>query len=129
MDHQQMALLHILSWSSAIILFVIAYVMIKQNKAEKPVKILQMVLRVLYIVIIATGADLFFRFYFGVQSGFFAESIVKVVAGVWVVAAFEMTLAKAKKGKKEFAAWLQLVFALIIVLALGFGRLPFGFLP
>ncbi|WP_017185452.1 YisL family protein [Alkalibacillus haloalkaliphilus] len=129
MDHQQMALIHIFSWSAAIILFVIAYVMIKQNKQEKPIKILQMTLRLFYVLVIATGADLFFRFYFGVQSEYFAESIIKLIAGVWVIAAMEMTLAKAKKGKREFAGWLQLAFALTIALALGFGRLPFGFLP
>ncbi|WP_188207107.1 YisL family protein [Alkalibacillus aidingensis] len=129
MDHQQMALIHILSWSTAIILFVVAYVMIKQNKVEKPIKIIQMILRVLYLLIVATGADLFFRFYFGIQSEFFAESVIKAVVGVWVIAAIEMTLAKAKKGKKEFSGWLQLAISLILVLALGFGRLPFGFLP
>ncbi|MET3683402.1 putative membrane protein SirB2 [Alkalibacillus flavidus] len=130
MDATQMALIHIVSWSVGLILFFVAYTMIKQGKAEKPIKITQMVLRVFYLLIIATGADLFFNHYgMNVEDTQFSEYIIKMVAGIWVIAAIEMTLAKAKKGKKEFSGWLQLVVALILVLVLGFARLPFGFLP
>ncbi|WP_051189071.1 YisL family protein [Halalkalibacillus halophilus] len=129
MDHQSMALLHIFSWGTALILFIVAYVMITKGKAAKPIKIIQMILRVFFVLIIATGADLFFQLYFGVQGGYFAESIIKIITGVWVIGAMEMTLAMKKKGKKVFIGWIQFAVAMILVLILGFARLPYGFLP
>ncbi|PKR78319.1 hypothetical protein CEY16_00745 [Halalkalibacillus sediminis] len=122
--------LHITTWAIAIILFVVVVMMLRKGVNSKAAKINHMVLRVFYILIVLTGADLYFRYYSDLSSNFFvAESIVKVIAGIWVIAAMEMVAVKLKKGKPAFSAWLQFAFALILTVALGFGRLPYGILP
>ncbi|MGM8214697.1 DUF1516 family protein [Bacillaceae bacterium W0354] len=121
--------MHITTWVIAIILFVVVLSLMKKEDKAKAAKITHMVLRVFYLLILLSGLDLFFRHYFGLTGNLLAESIIKSVAGVWVIAAMEIVLAKVKKDKSAFSGWLQLVLALILVLALGFGRLPLGILP
>lgn len=119
---------HITSWAIAIILFVITLALVNKDGKEKAAKITQMVLRVFFILVLLTGLDLFFRYYWELTGNLFAESIVKSLAGIWVIASMEMIVGKVKKGKSAFSGWLQFVIALILVLALGFGRLPYGIL-
>ncbi|GEL76913.1 YisL family protein [Tenuibacillus multivorans] len=120
--------LHITTWVVGIILFLVVLALLKQSN-EKAAKITHMILRLFYILIIVSGAILFFSNYIDTSGGTFAESIVKSLAGIWLVAAMEMILARVKKGQSSFAGWLQFALALILVLALGFGRLPLGILP
>ncbi|MGP4073464.1 YisL family protein [Piscibacillus sp. B03] len=120
--------LHITTWVIGIILFLVVLNLVKKSN-EKAAKITHMVLRLFYIFIIVTGALLWFNNYSGTGGGMFAESIVKSLAGVWLVGAMEMVLVSTKKGKSTFAGWLQFALSLILVLALGFGRLQLGVLP
>lgn len=55
------------------------------------------------------------------------ELIVKLIAGLWVISSIEMILVKASKQKPAKSFWIQFVIAFIIVLVLGFFRLPNGF--
>ncbi|RPF52071.1 YisL family protein [Aquisalibacillus elongatus] len=119
--------LHITTWVVGIILFFVVLSLLKKSK-EKPAKITHMVLRLFYIFIILTGALLWFSNYSHVGGSLFAESVVKSLAGVWLVAAMEMILVKVKKGKSTFLGWLQFILALILVLSLGFARLQLGIL-
>ncbi len=120
--------LHITTWVIGIILFLVVLNLLKKSN-EKAAKITHMVLRLFYLFIIITGALLWFNNYSQAGGSLFTESVVKSLAGVWVIGAMEMVLGATKRGKSAFAGWLQLVIALILVLALGFGKLQLGILP
>ncbi|MFB1050059.1 YisL family protein [Paraliobacillus sp. JSM ZJ581] len=121
--------LHITSWVLALILFIISYYYYKVNK-QKTAKITHMVIRLLYVLILYSGGDLLVGY---IQSGTFnafaAETIIKVVAGLWVIVCMELLLVRFAKSKPIKGFFVQLTVALVIVIALGFGRLPWGVLP
>ncbi|WP_077623085.1 YisL family protein [Sediminibacillus massiliensis] len=119
-----MAHLHITSWVLALILFALALMFYKQGK--KPSKILHMILRLDYLLILYSGGTLLSNYFNG---SMLPEAIIKALAGIWVIAALELLLVRVNKGKPVLGMWVQLGVALIIVLALGFGRLPLGILP
>ncbi|WP_010093650.1 YisL family protein [Ornithinibacillus scapharcae] len=119
--------LHITAWALALILFIVAIILHKQGK-QKGAKIVQMVLRLDYLLILYSGGDLIAN-YFGGDSPMMVEAIIKGIAGVWVIAAMEMTLGKIKDNDSAKAGWIQLIIALAITIALGFFRLPGGLLP
>ncbi|AXI08754.1 DUF1516 family protein [Oceanobacillus sp. 143] len=117
--------MHITSWVLAIILLIIAIMLRKQGKA-KPAKIVHMILRLDYLFILYTGGALLAMYFSNIVMPIFAEAMVKGLAGIWLIAAMEMILIKISKGKPTTSAWIQFVIALIIVLVLGFVRLPLG---
>lgn len=117
--------LHITSWVLALILFGVAIMLQKQGKA-KPAKIMQMVLRVDYLLILYSGGSLLANYFNGEM---LIEAIIKGLAGLWVIAIMEMILIRRKKGKPVVGFWVQFGVAVLITIALGFGRLPLGLLP
>jgi hypothetical protein len=112
---------HITGWVLALILFVVALFLIKGGKA-KGAKIVQMILRVLYLAIIATGVMMLTQVY---KIDF--QYILKTVAGIWVIGLFEMILSRTAKNKNTSVFWIQFVIALALVLYLGFS-LPMSFM-
>ncbi|MDC3417234.1 YisL family protein [Aquibacillus salsiterrae] len=114
--------LHITSWVLALILFFLALVFYKQGK--KSGKILHMILRLDYLFILYSGGSLLSEYFtLGTMLG---EVITKSFLGLWVIAALEMILVKQSKNKPTKAFWIQFVIAFVLVLILGFGRLPMG---
>ena len=118
-----MAHIHITGWVLAIILLFVVVSFYKQGKA-KPGKILHMILRLDYLLILFSGISLFLEY-----SNISGELIVKVLAGLWVIASIEMISVKTNKDKPTKAWWIQFVIAALIAIILGFGRLPLGVLP
>lgn len=120
--------MHITSWALALILFIIALVMYKKGN-QKPAKIIHMILRLMFIFIIITGGILTWDY---IQGPFgmpiLGEVIFKALAGLWLVAMMEMILTGKAKGKSTTAKWVQFWIALVLVIVLGFFRLPMGFL-
>lgn len=112
--------MHITAWALGIILFFVAYSMYTSGKQAKGI---HMVVRLLYILIIASGLLV----YKGVNWMPMLYGI-KMLVGVWVIASMEMVLVKASKRKATGAFWTQFVIAFLIVLYLGL-RLPIGFSP
>lgn len=111
---------HITTWAIAIILFFVALGLHRAGNA-KAMKIVHMILRLFYILIIVTGALLFWK-HQGIDPALYG---VKGLVGVWVIVMFEMILVRLKKGKSVKVASILLVIALLIVLYLGF-KLPLG---
>lgn len=118
-----MAHLHITSWVLAFILLIIVTRFYKQGKT-KPGKILHMILRLDYLVILYSGGSLF-----GLYSSVSGELIVKVIAGLWVIVAMEMVSVRISKNRPVNSWVIQLVIMALIAIGLGFGRLPYGILP
>lgn len=116
--------LHVTSWIVGLILLLVALFLYKQ-KNDKGGTIVHMILRLFYLLIIFSGGYLLFDVYFAnfsMPTG--AEAITKGLAGIWVIAAMEMLLIKTRDRKKTTSWWIQLVIALILVLVLGYIRLP-----
>jgi uncharacterized membrane protein SirB2 len=116
--------LHITSWALGLILLIISYVMYK--KGSKAGKILHMILRLDYLLILYSGGDLIAEYARIGFPGFplLGELIIKLIAGLWVIVAMEMILVKTAKSKQAKSFWIQLIIAAAIAIILGFFRLP-----
>lgn len=112
---------HITAWAIALILFFVA---LSLQKSRSPkAKMVQMILRVFYLLIVATGGMLLHAL-----ATLPALYIVKALIGLWVIGAMEMILASVKKEKSAKAGWIQFAIAFLLVLYLGL-KLPIGFHP
>jgi hypothetical protein len=109
---------HVTAWALALILFIVALFLQKGGKA-KGAKIVQMILRVLYLIIIATGVGLLFM-----VSNISAWYILKAVVGLWIIGLFEMILSRVINKRRTSVFWIQFVVAWLFVLYLGFVKLP-----
>ncbi|TFD97628.1 MULTISPECIES: YisL family protein [Jeotgalibacillus] len=113
--------LHITTWVLGIILFFVALALYKGANA-KGAKIVHMILRLLYILIVFTGAWLFF-----LNSQFDAALYgVKFLMGILVIGFMEMILVRTKKQKPTKVMWILFAVALLVTLYFGFS-LPLGF--
>ncbi len=117
--------LHVTAWALAFILFIVVVLLHKSGKA-KGAKIVQMILRLDYLLILYSGGTLLAAYFSGPQMG---EAIFKGLAGIWVIFAMEMISLKMGREEATKSWWIQLAIAAILTLILGFGRLGFGFLP
>ncbi|OIK09458.1 hypothetical protein BIV60_23850 [Bacillus sp. MUM 116] len=113
---------HITAWLVALILFFVALSLNKSGK-EKGAKIVQMVLRVFYLLIIATGVMLLTR-----VAHIDWKYTLKAVAGLWVIGTLEMILSRFKNNRRTSVFWIQFVVAFALALYLGFAVLPMSFL-
>jgi hypothetical protein len=114
---------HITTWVVALILFFVALGLHNRGNA-KGFKIVHMILRVFYILVILTGGMLFA----GHQTLDPALYGVKALFGIIVIGLFEMILVRLKKGKKTNILWAILFISILVVLYLGL-KLPLGFHP
>jgi uncharacterized membrane protein SirB2 len=115
--------LHVTAWALGLILFILSFAL--KGKAGK---ILHMILRLDYLLILYSGIHLLVNPYlmnFEMPLG--VEAITKGLAGIWLIAAMEMILVKSKKGQPVVKMWVQFFIALILVLILGYVRLPLTF--
>ncbi|QAS51650.1 YisL family protein [Halobacillus litoralis] len=118
-----MAHLHITSWVIALILVVLVTSFTKSGK-EKAAKILHMILRLFYLLILYSGGSLFASY-----NEYGVLVIIKLLIGLWAIAAMEMVAVKTKKRKPVGIWWAQLIIAVVIAMILGFGFLGAGILP
>ncbi|MBO1582923.1 MULTISPECIES: YisL family protein [Bacillus] len=115
--------LHITAWALGLILFFVAYSMYTAGRKGKGI---HMGLRLVYIIIIVTGFLLYQSIMKTATGNMHMWYGLKMLVGVWVIAAMEMILVKTSKNKPAGAFWAQFIIALVIVLYLGL-RLPMGF--
>ncbi|MFB6465278.1 YisL family protein [Cytobacillus sp. Hz8] len=110
---------HITTWVLALILFFISLGLSKSGK-RKGQKIVQMILRLVYILIIITGGLLLFNI-----SNITGLYILKAIVGLWVIIMLELIAVKTVKQKKTTGHWILLIITLVLVFYLGFS-LPLG---
>lgn len=108
---------HLTAMVLALVLF---FVVIGLQSQGKKTKVLQMVLRTSYVLIIITGLMIFFSLY-----NITFLYILKAVVGVAVIGAFEMIIAWKEKGKDTGPLWIALAVVFIAVVLLGM-MLPLG---
>lgn len=113
---------HITTWFLTLILFFVALSLHKKGN-EKGFKVMQMILRVMYLLIIATGGMLLFSI-----SHISLLYILKATVGLWIIALFELLLMRTAKKAPTSVLWGQFIVAFLLVLYLGL-KLPLGFHP
>ncbi|WP_394235495.1 YisL family protein [Niallia oryzisoli] len=111
---------HITTWLIALILFFVAIGLHKAGK-QRGFKIVQMILRLFYLLIIVTGVMMLFS-----MSAISTMHWIKAILGIVVIGLFEMLLGSTTKGKSTGTAWVIFVIAFIVVVYLGLS-LPLGF--
>ena len=110
--------LHIFTWVVAVILFLAAAVMAKGNKGRK---IVHMILRLFYILVIISGAFLFFTW----SSADAAMYGVKFLLGVLTVGFMEMVLVRQNKDKPTTVFWVLFFISFLATMFIGLS-LPIG---
>lgn len=111
---------HITAWFLSIILFFVA-LSLQKNGKQKGAKIVHMVLRLFYVLILLTGFMLLLSI-----TNISGLYILKAAGGLWIIASLELILIKSAKQVKTSAFWIQFMVAFLLVLYLGFS-LPLGF--
>lgn len=112
--------LHITSWVLAFVLLIIVTMFYKQQKM-KPAKILHMILRLDYLLILFSGGHLFSTY-----DSYSLALIVKLIVGIWAIVAMEMVSVGTSKGRSVMSWVVQLVIVSLIAIYLGFFQLPLG---
>ncbi len=112
---------HITSWVLAIILFFVAFGLLKSGK-KKGAKIVHMIARLFYLFIIASGIWILSSI-----NSITPLYIVKSLGGIFVIGMLEMILVKTAKGKSTTISWSLFFISFIFVLYLGFMKLPLTF--
>lgn len=107
---------HVTTWFVGLILFIVALYLQRSGKA-KGQKIVQMVLRLFYILILATGAYLLMVWQFNVLA------LIKGLVGLWLIFSMEFILTRGGKGKPTGMFWAQFIIGFILVIYLGYGVL------
>ncbi|MDT9755381.1 YisL family protein [Heyndrickxia coagulans] len=114
---------HVTTWVIAILLFILALFLHRAGR-EKAFKTVQMVLRLFYILVIVTGALLFFHN----QRLDPALYGLKLLGGILVIGMMEMITLRLAKRKRTGMLWVLLIIFFSAVLYLGL-RLPMGWHP
>lgn len=110
--------LHITTWVIAVVLFLIAAFMQRDSKGRK---ILHMVLRLFYILIIITGLTLFIEW----SSSDPMLYGIKFLLGVLTIGMMEMVLVRSKKQKPVTMFWVLFAVFLFATMFIGL-MLPIG---
>lgn len=112
--------LHVGAWFIALVLVFVVVLLNKQQK-DRGAKIVQMILRLFYIVILISGVQLLWNYFHG--SDYLVLALVKSFAGLWVISAMEMLSIRSSKGQSTKSSWVQLVIAFALAIVLGYGVL------
>ncbi|MGN7236153.1 DUF1516 family protein [Priestia megaterium] len=106
--------IHVTLWTLLIISFVVSLILHRAGKA-KGQKILHMVARLLYLLVLVSGLHMLAVWYH-----FQGAALIKGIAGVLVLVGMEMVLVRTEKRKRTGVAWGVLVIALILVFYYGY---------
>ncbi len=106
--------IHVTLWTLLIISFVVSLILHRAGKA-KGQKILHMVARLLYLLVLVSGLHMLAAWYH-----FQGAALIKGIAGVLVLVGMEMVLVRTEKGKRTGITWAVLAIALILVFYYGY---------
>lgn len=110
--------LHITAWVVGIVLFLTAAFMNRESKGRK---IVHMILRLFYILIIISGLALFIEW----SSSDAMQYGMKFLFGLLTIGMMEMVLVRSKKQKPVTLFWVLFAVFLFVTMFFGF-KLPVG---
>ncbi|WP_432774879.1 YisL family protein [Brevibacillus gelatini] len=105
---------HVGSWEVAIVLLIVAYFLYRAGK-EKAGKIVHMLLRLMMVIILVSGAWMLFTVH--------ASEVYYYVKGLIAIVAFsliEMSLGRAKRQEASMGFFIGCLVALVVVIMLGY---------
>ncbi|MDM5316843.1 YisL family protein [Fictibacillus sp. b24] len=110
---------HVTSWFLALILFFVTYMLYKKN-AEKKSKIFHMILRVLYLAVLATGGHILASYLTDPGIVNKGPLIIKGTLGLVLIGLMEIILVQRKRGEGRMLNWVFFWVSLILVLFYGY---------
>ncbi|CAM3100410.1 YisL family protein [Filibacter tadaridae] len=111
--------LHIFTWVVGIILFIVVSGLEPRSKGRK---IAHMIVRLFYVLILLTGAFLFFE-HSSIDGMLYG---MKFLFGLLTIGMMEMVLVRSQKGKSVSIFWILFLVFVLVTMFLGF-KLPIGF--
>ncbi|GAA0350421.1 DUF1516 family protein [Bacillus horti] len=115
--------LHTGAWPAMILIFFVVYFLIRAQK-EKISKILSMVLRLVYIAMLGSGAGMVIERF--IELGFTSSNFIFLLKGVlafMLIGTMEAIHGKTKRGERATPIWIVFTILLITVLVLGYLKL------
>ncbi|MGC4377925.1 DUF1516 family protein [Fictibacillus sp. Mic-4] len=111
---------HADTWIIMIVLFVIAFFLLKAGKL-KAGKIIHMILRLFYVIMVVSGIGLLISIHFQ------PIYIIKGLLALWLIGTMEMLLARTKgnTNKPTAVLWIFIVIVLIVIVSIGKGFIHF----
>lgn len=113
---------HVTSWFLALILFFVSYMLYKKS-AGKKAKIFHMILRVLYLAILATGGHMLAGYLTDPSIVKQGPIIIKGILGLAVIGLMEIILVQKKRGEGRLLNWVFFWVSLLLVLFYGYAVL------
>lgn len=112
--------LHKSGWLLMVIMFIVSYALIKKN-SQSGAKVTSMILRLLYLVMLISGAVMLYRYNFSFVF------VIKGLLAVVLIAIMEATLGRVKRqpGAKMGVPWLLFIIVLVLVVLIGFKVIQF----
>lgn len=107
---------HVGFWTLAFILFIASYFFQKAGQSTVQ-KVLQMILRLDFILVIITGIRLVSFYYIGHQ---YVWATVKGLFGLLLIVMMELILTRGNKNKGTGVLWTILLIAIVIVFYIGY---------
>lgn len=110
---------HMTSWFILLFFYFFILIMYKGTKGRK---IMHILVRVMYVVVIITGGSLY---YVMMHSDHWLAYIFKIIAGVLFIILAEITIIRANKSKKFQIPFLSSLAMIIFMMFMGY-YLPMG---
>lgn len=105
---------HVGAWEVALVLLIIGYILYRMDK-NKVGKVLHMILRLMFVIIIVSGVWMLFQFR--------AADVlyyIKGILGIMTVGLMEMSLLRAAKDKPSGGFFIGALVLLVIVIMIGY---------
>jgi hypothetical protein len=106
--------------TTIVLTLIIFFITLTLQKKGRNIKVLQMILRVMYLLIILTGGMLLFSFY-----KITLLYVIKAIIGLALIAFFEIILTVQGKGRSAAPFWVLFVVILLATIYLGI-KMPMG---
>ncbi|WYP25629.1 DUF1516 family protein [Alkalihalobacillus sp. FSL W8-0930] len=118
---------HAGSWAIMILLFLVAYFLFRWGK-PKGSKIVYMIVRLLYVIMLASGIGLLvLRFNSYSNFGDFASAnwsfLIKGVLAIMLIGIMEVIMGKTKRTEQTGSVWIVFIVLTAVVVALGYLKL------
>ncbi|MFS0780210.1 YisL family protein [Bacillus sp. 1P06AnD] len=104
--------IHASSWVILLIAFFLTYIL--ESK-----KVMGIILRIFYIVMLGTGIGMI------AKMGFPANFVVKGILAIILIGLMEMLLARQKRNKKAMPLWILFIIVVVIVILMGYQVISF----
>lgn len=104
---------HVGAWFLAVVLFIIAYILVNKQK-EKAVKVLSMIVRLFFLVILLTGGIMLYYI------GWSWPHVLKTLLGLATIGFMEVTLSRKVKGEPSTTLLILFIISLAATVFYGY---------